>query len=86
MTKKGKRKASNKDIVKVIGGLINEIEAIKEELHIINGTFDLYIAFRKNGDKFKEFIDNAIKVDNNTDELQKVGQDNTEPIPANTED
>ena len=82
MTKKGKRKASNKDIVKVIGGLINEIEAIKEELHIINGTFDLYIAFRKNGDKFKEFIDNAIKVDNNTDELQKVGQDNTEPIPT----
>ena len=84
MAKKSSRKASNKDIVRVIGGLVNEIQTIKEELHISNGTFDLYIAYKNDGPKFKEFIDNTIKAGNGADEIQEVGQDNTEPIPTDT--
>ena len=92
MTKQGKRKASNKDIVRVIGGLINELEAVKQhvnmntqELQMINGTLDLYIAFNNNGKEFKEYIDEAIQ-DKGDNELQEPGQDNKESDSANSED
>ena len=85
MTKQGKRKASNKDIVRVIGGLINEMEAIKQELQLTNGTLDLYIAFKNDGKEFKEYIDEAIKPESEN-EIQEPGQDNTESDSADSED
>ena len=92
MTKQGKRKASNKDIVRVIGGLINELEAVKkhvgmntQELQLTNGTLDLYIAFDGNGKEFIEYIDKTIQPESEN-ELQETRQDNTESDSANTED
>ena len=91
MTKQGKRKASNKDIVRVIGGLINEIDAIKkhlqinsEDINVINGTLDLYIAYNDNGDEFKKYIDTAI--DESQDGLQETRQDNTESDSTDIKD
>ena len=88
MSKKNKKpKPTNQDFVNVINRILQDIFSLQNRQDALEGTLDLYIQHKSDGDKFKEFIDSKLNIQQKEDnELSKTGQDNTVTDKANIKD
>ena len=86
MSKNKKTKPKNQDFVNAINYLYQENHNNTANIDIALRTLDLYINFKKDNEKFRQYIDKQVEQSQEKNELQKAGQDNKEPDNANSTD
>ena len=53
---KKRKKPTIKDVVIVVNSLIQEIQAIKNDIRTLSGLINMYIEFKGDGDSFEEHV------------------------------
>ncbi len=67
MSKVSRKKPTMKETVQVINQIIREISSLKTDMRTVTGVLDMYVEMKGDTDKFKDFIDKQINVEENND-------------------
>mgnify|MGYP003147099251 CR=1 FL=1 len=83
MAKNKKPKPTTNDFVIVINSLIQDIHSLKNDMEVIMGAFDMFVEYKGDVEKFREFMETKLKV---SDEVQETGQDNQVAVETDSQD
>ena len=62
-----RKKPTMKETVQVINQIIREVSNIRTDIATLNNVFNLYIEMQNNSDKFNEFVNDKLNVEEDND-------------------
>ena len=85
MPKNNRKKPTMKETVQVINQIIREITNLRTDVQTMTGVLDMYIEMNNDTDKFKEFLDKRLTVEEDND-VRKNEEGSTVSVEGSPQD
>tara|TARA_R100001594_G_scaffold121418_1_gene157270 strand:+ start:1297 stop:1557 length:261 start_codon:yes stop_codon:yes gene_type:complete len=80
-----RKKPTMKETVQVINQIIREITNLRTDVQTMTGVLDMYIEMNNDTDKFKEFLDKRLTVEEDND-VRKNEEGSTVSVEGSPQD
>ena len=80
-----RKKPTMKETVQVINQIIREVSNIRTDIATLNNVFNLYIEMQNNSDKFNEFVNDKLNVEEDND-VRKNEEGSTVSVEGSPQD